>query len=65
MAQVFPFHRLVSVIVFILIIRAAAYGNASPGKNAEGYLPSVVTIVAMDDKGRPLSSGSGFFLNSS
>ena len=65
MAQVFPIQRLASVIVFLLILPAAAYGNAFPVKHVEGYLPSVVTIVAMDDKGHPLSSGSGFFLNSS
>lgn len=65
MAQVFPIQRLASLIVFIFIIRAAAYVNAFSVQHAEEYLPSVVSIVAMDDKERPLSSGSGFFLNSS
>ena len=44
---------------------SVANGYASPLEIANQSLPSVVTVVVLDDNGRPLSYGSGFFLNRS
>ena len=44
---------------------SVAHGYPTPKQVTAKYLPSVVTIVALDVNGNPRSSGSGFFLNAS
>ena len=52
------------IIVFIgLLYSTLVHAELSTSQIAKKYLPSVVTIIALDNNGQPLALGSGFFIN--
>jgi len=60
-------HGLFQILSIVFVVFLCAFADAGPGRSpgTAGFLDSIVGITAMDDAGRPLSSGSGFFLNPS
>ncbi len=58
------FFRLSISIMFILVaLITQAFGESTISKIVQGYSPSVVTVVALDENDQPLSLGSGFFVD--
>jgi S1-C subfamily serine protease len=59
--------RIQRVIVplYVCFFCNAAHGYSTHSQISLNYLPSVVTIVALDVHGNPRSAGSGFFINGS
>lgn len=55
----------VMVPMCLFFFCSVAHGYPTHSQISVQYLPSVVTIVALDFNGRPRSSGSGFFINGS
>ncbi len=53
------------ITVYMLFFCHAAYGSPTPSQIAHKSLPSVVTVVALDEEGKFRSAGTGFFLNAS
>jgi len=55
--------KLVMIVTMLFLFKNPALGRLSVSKIADTYSPSVVTIITLEENHRPLSVGSGFFIN--
>ncbi len=56
-------NKLAKIIILLLLFADFTYAESTTSQIVKKYSPSVVTIIALDDKEQPLSLGSGFFIN--
>jgi len=56
---------VILIPIYVFFFFNVAHGYPTHAQVIAEFLPSVVTIVALDVNGNPRSSGSGFFLNAS
>jgi hypothetical protein len=55
--------KLVIMVVLILFFAGITYAQFTASQIAKKYSSSVITVVTLDENGKPLSLGSGFFIN--
>lgn len=55
--------KVIIILISFLLFVGLAYAQLTTSQIVKKYSPSVVTIVALDQNDKPLSLGSGFFIN--
>lgn len=55
--------KLAIISILIMVSNGLAFGQLSDPQMADRSTRSLVSIMSFDEYGRPLSSGSGFFIN--
>ena len=55
--------KLTIILSLILVSNGLVFGQLSDPKMADRSTRSLISIMSFDEHGRPLSSGSGFFIN--